>query len=177
VRPDDVGRGENGKSDTWRIPVAMPAPLSDAQIARLIAEPKPGIDERALLSGMNPDANQHKRSSLQVRGKHGSEFALYVRQNALDAFDFSVILAYTGGGRPINLLRYNGPNHPHVNKIEGTRVDFVPHIHVASHRYQEHAYDPEGFAEETDAYTDLGGALRCMVMDAGFDPPDAPTMI
>lgn len=150
--------------------------LSDAQIADLLAEPKPFVDELALLRSMKPGDNQQRRCSIRFRGDHGSEFALHIRQNALDPYDFSVILSLERGPQPLNLRRHNGSNHPHRNKIEGTRVDFVPHVHIATHRYQEGGHDAEGYAVQAEDFSDLAGALRSMILVAGFRPPRQTTM-
>ncbi|HEX8156830.1 MAG TPA: hypothetical protein VF526_05530 [Solirubrobacteraceae bacterium] len=153
-----------------------PSHLSDAQIASLLAEPKPVVDEPALLRSMKLDGNQHWRASERFQGEDGSAFALHIRRNALDPDDFSVILSYEGRSRPLNLRRHNGPNHPHRNKLEGTKVDFVPHVHIATHRYQEAAFDAEGYAEATEEFADLAGALRSMILAAAFHPTPQATM-
>jgi hypothetical protein len=155
----------------------MPPSLSDAQIAALLAEAKPAVDERALLSSMKPDHSQQLRASIRVTGASGSDFVLNVRQNARDPYDFSVILTLAGGLRRLNLRRHNGSNHAHLNVLEGTRVDYVPHVHMATERYQDAGYQAEGYAEAATEFSDLGGALRSMVLDAGFDSPAQGTIL
>lgn len=101
-----------------------------------------------------------------------------IRQSTQDPDNFSVILAVVAmGGATINLRRHNGPSHPHRNKIEGNDVDFVCHVHRATQRYQERGFDAEGFAEATDDFNDLGGALRAMLQAAAFRPPAQATML
>ncbi len=63
-----LSHAKHGTGARWRIWARMPAPLSDAQIATLLAEPKPKVDERDLLSRMKPDQNQQNRSSILVAG-------------------------------------------------------------------------------------------------------------
>ncbi|MDE0397110.1 MAG: hypothetical protein OXL96_04825 [Candidatus Poribacteria bacterium] len=45
------------------------------------------------------------------------------------------------------------------------------HIHFATERYQERGYDEETYAEETDRYNNLEGALQCLIQDANFELP------
>ncbi len=45
------------------------------------------------------------------------------------------------------------------------------HIHTATARYQRRGLDEDGFAEATDAYKDLFGALDRLIADCGFVRP------
>jgi hypothetical protein len=73
------------------------------------------------------------------------------------------------------LRRYNGKSHEHTNKIEGnTFYEF--HIHTATERYQDRGMDEDAFAEPTTRFSDLNGAIDCMVADCGFDLPPEPQM-
>jgi len=68
------------------------------------------------------------------------------------------------------LRRYNGRSHQHTNRIEGnTFYDF--HIHMATERYQVAGYEEYHYAETTDRFADLGGAIRCMIQDCAFELP------
>ena len=69
-----------------------------------------------------------------------------------------------------NMRRYNGRSHQHTNRIEGnTFYDF--HIHIATERYQAAGYEEDHYAETTNRFADLGGAIRCMIQDCAFELP------
>ena len=63
-----------------------------------------------------------------------------------------------------------GRSHEHTNRIEGiTFYDF--HIHTATERYQEAGYAEEHYAETTNRYADLNGAIQCLFQDCAFELP------
>ena len=102
----------------------------------------------------------------------GSEFQIIVRQSIINALDFSIILAYSIPKSSVlfRLRRYNGRSHEHTNRVEGiTFYDF--HIHTATERYQEAGYTEEHYAEPTDRYADLSGAIQCLIQDCAFELP------
>ncbi len=145
--------------------------LDDATIERLTREAKPSVE----LTQLTPSKRKrgHKETQLEVEGAEGSRFRLIVRQLVLDPLDFSVILAYLPGGttRVFHLRRHNGNSHEHANKLEGTGIRFDFHVHIATERYQVAGFKAEGYAESTDAYGDLPGAVGHMLEVAGFEPP------
>lgn len=149
------------------------ATLNDAVIETLLKEPKPlpsGFRD-TLLHNMKEEGT-HKRSQLSVTGTDGDNFVIMVRMNKLNLLDFSVILGYelrdTTG--LFLLRRYNGKSHEHTNQIERDRFrDF--HIHTATERYQIRGDKEEAYAVPTERYSDLGGALNCMIADCGFILP------
>lgn len=126
----------------------------------------------------------HKRSEIRVVGDLGNEFAIKIRQSVLNLLDFSVILCYeykekTSDNKEIQgsfiLGRYNGKSHWHTNKIEkSTFRDF--HIHYATERYQLAGHNVEGFAVAMSRYSDLAGALSCMIADCNFEEPSNSQM-
>lgn len=93
--------------------------------------------------------------------------------------DFSVIVAVRvpQSNRLFRLRRYNGKSHEHTNHIEGlTFYDF--HIHFATERYQEIGAREDTFAEPTDRYSDINGALACLMADANVEtPPDSQRVL
>lgn len=95
------------------------------------------------------------------------EFRVYKRNHKSDPNLFSVgISIIAAGGEGVTLARYNGLWHSHRNKIEGNKLPVCFHIHAATERYMKvPGLDPEGFAEATDRYTTVEGALRCLVQD------------
>lgn len=47
------------------------------------------------------------------------------------------------------------------------------HIHTATERYQASGLREDSFAESSDRFSDIDGAVRCLLNDCGFDvPPD-----
>jgi hypothetical protein len=154
--------------------------LTQVKIDELIAEPKHlPIGYRHTLLGKLKSVDAHKRSELRVMGTNNSEFYILVRQARANLLNFSLILRYsmieTTG--VFILRRYNGKSHEHTNKLEGNRFrDF--HIHFATERYQAQGFAEEAYAEVTDRYSDLDGALECMISDCGFiRPPDEPARL
>ena len=110
---------------------------------------------------------------MPIIGENGNSFRIITRQNKIYPSDFSVILGVINPktGVLFRLRRYNGmPKRPHYNKIEKQKFcDY--HIHFATERYQERGYDEETFAEGTDRYNNLEGAVRCLIEDANFELP------
>ena len=145
--------------------------LTDADIARLLTEPKTlPVDFQSRLQP-RPKTG-HKERDLDIVGQNGSEFQIIVRQSSFNPLDFSVILGYSlpKSGVLFRLRRYNGRSHQHTNQIEEiTFYDF--HIHTATERYQDAGYAEEHFAEVTDRYVDLNGAIRCLTNDCAFELP------
>ena len=138
--------------------------LSDSEIAELIEEVKLlPINWQA--SPVVRDGNL--QAQADVHGASGTPFLLVIRQNIEHRNNFSVILAIKRPrGREINLLRYDGGNHPHRNRIEGNRIEYEPHIHIATERYQRlRRAAAEGYAEETDRFQDIKGAWDCFRAD------------
>ena len=162
----------------------MPQVISDARITAMIAEPKrlPQDWQRQLATlrdrpgGNESDSN---KSVVDVRGAAGGRFQVIVRQHQQRPNDFSVILMARTTQRPeFRLLRYDGGNHRHRNKIEGYWLERRPHIHRATARYQRAAarhptggYDHDGFAFEVQRYRDLAGAWDCFFEDVRLELP------
>jgi hypothetical protein len=114
----------------------------------------------------------HSEREIDIVGSEGSEFSLIFRQSLFNTLDFSVILAYEmpRSNEVFRLRRYNGRSHEHTNSIEQqTFYDF--HIHQATERYQEIGSSEDTYAEPTDRFVDLQGAVECVLGDCGFDVP------
>ncbi len=112
----------------------------------------------------------HNQVNYKVDAKDGSGhiFQIYKRQNTREGMenDFSCGISWVSpNGETITLKRYNGSSHRHPNHIEGTRLDFEPHIHFATEKYIKANRKPEGFAKSTDRYQTLEGAFHCLVTD------------
>jgi hypothetical protein len=152
----------------------MAIQLGDTEIARLLAERKVLPADYRERMQTRPKRG-HRERELDVVGTEGSEFRLILRQSLFNPFDFSVILTY----RPPNtnqlfrLRRYNGKSHEHTNVLEGqTFYDF--HVHTATERYQESGLREDASAEPTDRFADFHEAIRCLLIECGFDVPADP---
>ncbi|MBU4444234.1 MAG: hypothetical protein L6422_04375 [Candidatus Marinimicrobia bacterium] len=139
--------------------------FTDEEIQSLIAEEKPFgglIDEM-----MNfKESDGHKRSSVEIVRADNSLYVIKLRQNLNNVNDFSAILAFQerGFNKDFKIRRYNGKSHEYSNKLEGDKF-YAFHIHMATQRYQDVGRKEESFAEATDRYSDLRGALKCLLKD------------
>lgn len=125
------------------------------------------------------EAEGHKKASLEIPRADGSMFVVKLRQNKNSVTDFSAILAYQekGANQDFKLRRYNG-RHEHTNKLEKQKF-FDFHVHYATQRYQDAAgRKEESYAEPTDRYSDIKGALNCLIQDCNIRiEKDAQTSI
>ena len=148
--------------------------LSDKEIEDLVLEPK-GIPE-----GLSPlrkltQHGMHERKDFQVESKNnsGNEFTIMVRRSMLNPLDFSVILGYKvpGTNMIFRLRRYNGSNHDHTNPLERTALTGF-HVHKATERYQRQGAREDTFAEITSGHSSLDTAIRALLRECGFNPPE-----
>ena len=145
--------------------------FSDEQILSLVSERKSlSSDWRARMALRSK--RRHQEGYLDCGGESGNRFRVIFRQNGLNFLDFSIILAVRvpQSNRLFRLRRYNGRSHQHTNSIERDTF-YGYHIHMATERYQEIGAQEDAYAEVTDRYNDLPGALQCLLQDAGFDLP------
>lgn len=143
--------------------------ISDLDIQKLIEDIKPIPYQ--VINGIKPKVREDKKHlvwSYELQSGSWNTFVVKIRQNTIYKFDFSVILSYKDDGNNLHIIkRYNGI-HTHTNKIEKNKIrDF--HIHTTTERYQEKGYEPEGYAEATEAYSDWRGALDTMIKECNFD--------
>ncbi len=144
--------------------------LLDNEIATLIKERKLLDKELSLPLDLRVAKLGHLECNIPAKGVSGNEFMIIVRRSQENPLDFSVILAYQlpESNRLFRLRRYNGSSHEHTNTIE--RCSFTDfHIHTATARYQELGRKEDAYAEPTDRYGELDGAVFCMLEDCGFD--------
>lgn len=149
----------------------MAVQLTDSEIANFLSERKPLPSDYQSRLQLRAKTG-HKERELDITGASGSEFQIIVRQSVVNPLDFSVIIGYSIPTSSVlfRLRRYNGRSHEHTNRIEGiTFYDF--HIHTATERYQEAGYAEEHYAETTNRYADLSGAIQCVLQDCAFELP------
>jgi hypothetical protein len=151
----------------------MPTLFTDDEISALLSESKPLPNDPRSKPIRWREKRGHSESSFTVLGVDGHEFRVLLRQSRENPLDFSVILtvARKDSAVEFRLRRYNGKGHEHGNKIEHiTFYDF--HIHTATAKYQGLDRKEDSYAEPTDRYSDIGGALDCLLADCGFRIPD-----
>jgi hypothetical protein len=114
------------------------------------------------------ESDGHKKASIEMPRADGSMFIIKLRQNKNTLTDFSAIFAYQekGANKDFKLSRYNG-KHEHTNKLEKHKF-FDFHIHYATQRYQDAGRAEESYAEETNRYSDIKGALTCLINDCNI---------
>jgi hypothetical protein len=141
--------------------------LSDELIAQLLK-----IEKIVKNPGAKPSLLKRSlRHNYSVESVDGTRlFELYTRQNQIDPDAFSCGLTFypRPGDKGVTLTRYNGPYHVHRNPLEGDEeIRNLPHIHLATERYMELG-KVDKFAETTDRYADLSGALTCLLADCNI---------
>ncbi len=119
----------------------------------------------------NPQARSkvkegHQQFNFKVIALDGINhvFELYIRQNLREGMedDFSCGISWIApNSETLTLKRYNVPNHDYPNHLEKVRLGYNCHIHIATEKYIKANRKAEGFAEITDRYNSLSGALHC----------------
>ena len=141
---------------------------SDDELAALRAQPKRITNPGARWT-TKPGHRQRNFEVVSSRDER-TAFAIYQRQSVLDGSDFSCGIAFLPpGDTRLTLARYNGPSHIHGE------IEFQTHIHHATAQAIAAGKKPESEAEETDRFTTLDGAFRCLIDDfhiAGIRPPE-----
>lgn len=138
--------------------------LTDEKIAQLLACPKRVENPQA----REKQEGKHLRRDYRVVSDDGEHrFALFTRQSTKIAAGFSAgLLWHAKTGEEVTLLRCNGSDHPHPNALERERIECQYHVHLATERYIQANRKSEGYAEETQAYRSLPGALHHLVQRA-----------
>lgn len=138
--------------------------LTDEKIAQLLTCPKRVENPQA----REKQEGKHLRRDFRVVSDDGEHrFALFTRQSTRIAEGFSAgLLWHAKTGEEVMLLRCNGSDHPHPNALERERIEFQHHVHLATERYIQANRKPEGYAEQTQAYKTLAGALHHLVQRA-----------
>lgn len=153
--------------------------LQDREIERLLVERKklttPMLQR---LSELRPHGESQLTQDCEIVGDEGSVFRIILRQSLLYPLNFAVILAYRlPDTTQVFCLRRYDSKAEHYNRIERQRFTAY-HIHKATARYQARGFDEEGYAEVSNDFTDLYGALQCLFGECGFDlPPDMQTSL
>ena len=152
--------------------------ITDDKIKSLLSCPKRLINPQA----RTKNKEGHEQVNYKVISIDSSDyqFELYKRQNLREGMedDFSCGLSWIApNGDTLTLKRYNGPSHNHPNHLENEKTGHKCHVHMATEKYIKANRKPEGFAEITERYKTLEGALHCLVKDCNIsgiqtDPDD-----
>lgn len=146
---------------------------SDIEIDLLVREPKP------LSANWNSKIRSEYQSryvtkSFEVKGIRNNTFRVIWKQIHNNSSDYSAIFGVfpLGSNTLFRLRRYDGKQHIHSNPIEKQKFhDF--HIHMATERYQDYGTkDEDKYAVPTDRFSDLTGAIDCLLKDCCFQMPD-----
>lgn len=140
--------------------------LTDDKIADLLNCPK-RLTNPQMRSKSKEGREQLNYRVIAMDGS-GHEFEVYNRQNLRDGMedDFSCGISWVApNGETLTLKRYNGSNHNHPNHLEKLSLGYNCHIHIATEKYIKANRKAEGFAEVTNRYNSLKGALHCLVTD------------
>ncbi|MFN0280170.1 MAG: hypothetical protein ACKVRN_16455 [Pyrinomonadaceae bacterium] len=154
--------------------------FTDSEIADLLEESKSVGIPLSQIGSPFKEKRGHNEYDLTIRRSAGGEFKVIIRQAMENPLAFSVILGYVPKEKTevFILRRYNGKNHRHGNRLEKDVPFYDFHIHTATERYQMEAMNEETYAEATDRYGDLNGAIDCLISDCNIvstnQQPDLP---
>ncbi len=150
--------------------------LTEEKIAELLGSPKRVVNPQA----RERQDGKHLRRDYRVVSVDGNHlFSLFTRQSTKIADGFSAgLLWHAKTGEEVILMRCNGNDHPHPNKLEREHIAFCCHVHMATERYIQANLKTEAYAQETGAYRTLSGALHHLVEQAHIEglktEPDGP---
>lgn len=106
--------------------------ITDVKIYELLSMAKKVINPRS----RSKEKDGHEQYNYKLHSEtEDVEFELYTRQNLHEGMedDFSCGISWLApNGESFTLKRYNGPSHKHKNQLEGTSLDYKPHIHLST---------------------------------------------
>lgn len=143
--------------------------ITDEKIKELIKLPKRVINPN--IRAKIKDGHEQFNYNVSCIGNDKYSFELYSRQNKREGMedDFSCGLNWVApNGETLILCRYNGSSHNHPNHLENEKLGYNCHIHKTTEKYIKANRKPEGYAEKTERYTTLNGALFCLVNDCNI---------
>ncbi len=111
----------------------------------------------------------HRQRNYDAKTNDGVRYRLYQRQNMNDEKDFSCGPALIREGeKSLSLIRYNGSSHRHGD------IRYDCHIHRATAEAIAAGKRVDSYAEKTDRYQNLEGALVCLIKDCGVQELPVP---
>jgi hypothetical protein len=141
--------------------------FTEKNLTRLRAMPKKLAGKKPRGWRVKPG---HIQVDLEVRGEGKNRFHVYVRQNSRLSSDFStgVRWSFDGTSDELLLARYNGSEHVHTNP-DGERISYTTHIHRAIAEYLQAGLKADVYAEKTDRYHDIAGAVAALASDFNIE--------
>lgn len=135
--------------------------LTDQEILELLEIPKRVTNPRS----RKKELERHEQWDYEAESDTlpVKRFAIFLRQSTRLKSSFSVGLRLLSSDTHVTLIRCNGSSHPHKNHIEKERFEAQCHVHIATERYLSIGRKDEGFAEPTDEYNDMRGALMYLM--------------
>jgi hypothetical protein len=143
--------------------------ITDTKIQELLACGKRLTNPNA--RSRMKDGHEEVNYKVEALDEPGHKFEVYKRQNMREGMedDFSCGISWIApNGETLTLKRYNGPNHNHTNHLEKESLGYIHHMHLATENYIKANRKAEGFAEKTDRYKTVDGALHCLVTDCNI---------
>jgi len=143
--------------------------VTDIKIAELISIHKKVVNSAA--RSKTKDGHEQYNYKVKSVGSDDYEFELYTRQNLREGMedDFSCGISWLApNGESFTLRRYNGLSHIHPNRLENEKLEYVCHVHKATEKYIKANLKATGYAEKTESYDTLKGALHCLVHDCNI---------
>ena len=140
--------------------------ISDDEIRRMIESPKYvkekiNLDKLCTQLRLSEDGRQYEKTVELECDEYDCQ--MRIRQSVDRPTNFSVILVCKDSNKNDQVvLRLNGNHGRHKNRIEKNVVE-GPHIHIMTERYQLRTTHPDGYAEATDEYVDLEGAVQAFI--------------
>jgi hypothetical protein len=105
-----------------------------------------------------------RRVDIPLLSDSAEKFSVFGRVAIDDPLDFSAGLKVVfPDGSKTNLMRCNGIHGWHRNDLEQERFEGKCHVHQATERYIQRGWDAEKFAEITDTYLSIDGALEYLL--------------
>lgn len=155
--------------------------INNKKIEELIKCPKRITNPNARIK--MKDGHEQFNYKVMSTDENESGFVIFTRQNKREGMedDFSCGLNWIApNGESLTLCRYNGSSHNHPNLLENEILGYKFHIHKATEKYILANRKPEGFAEKTERYYSLKGALHWLVSDCNVTgiktEPDEPKL-
>lgn len=146
------------------MPKSQCAVLSENLVREIIREPKFLSKDVNLKELEMSEDNNHYRKDVDLDCAR-FKCKVRIRKSVDRPLNFSVILVYIDDvKREYVIVRYNGNHGSHRNRIEKDTI-IGPHIHYLTERYQERTTHPDGYAEGTDRYLDIDGAIDVFLED------------
>lgn len=110
-----------------------------------------------------------RQKTLYVWGDDNNRYRIIINDDFSYSLSFSVILLvyHVDTNEKTRLRRYDFHDTEHTNRLEGNSV-YGYHIHKATERYQRNGYRIDDYAESTNRFSNIPGAIKCLIQDANF---------